>query len=422
MKLHWFSPLPPARSGVAEYAAMLAPHLATHADITFWTDQNEWDHSLASHGLVRQYTPETLPWDELNEGLCLYHLGNNPGAHAAIWRASQLHAGVTVVHDARLQDFFWGVVGLHDRAGYVRLMRELYGEPGQLAAGAHGTPKLTSLATRFPLIEPAIDNSLGVVVHTQPAFDIASPRFPGPIASLPLAYQPARNEKRTRRIAPPYRIVVFGHINQNRRLTSLLQALGESPARGQFRLQVCGEVWDESHLREVIAEYRLKSQVTLTGYTADLDQALAQSDLAVNLRFPSLGEASLSQLRIWDHALPSIVTRTGWYATLPPDAVLFVNPDTEIEDLKGHLEAFAADPSPFAQMGLRGQAALAAHHPKHYAADLVNFLEHAKAFRPTRAVIQTARRVGNEIGGWSGAETVNLLAGPCATALRCFLD
>ncbi|HBL26059.1 MAG TPA: hypothetical protein DD490_04405 [Acidobacteria bacterium] len=33
MRLAWFSPLPPARSGIADYSAELLPHLAEHLEV-----------------------------------------------------------------------------------------------------------------------------------------------------------------------------------------------------------------------------------------------------------------------------------------------------------------------------------------------------------------------------------------------------
>ena len=55
--------------------------------------------------------------------------------------------------------------------------------------------------------------------------------------------------------------------------------------------------------------------VKIHGYVRDLDERLAEADLAVNLRYPSMGEASAAQLRIWDHALPSLVTERGGIAS-----------------------------------------------------------------------------------------------------------
>src|SRR5437762_1535146 len=98
--------------------------------------------------------------------------------------------------------------------------------------------------------------------------------------------------------------------------------------REKFRLEVCGEVWNEEAVRERIRSYGIENLVRLRGHVSDaeLDAALDAADLALNLRNPTMGEASLSQLQIWDHALPSLVTRLGWYAALPKEAVDFVRP------------------------------------------------------------------------------------------------
>ncbi len=95
--------------------------------------------------------------------------------------------------------------------------------------------------------------------------------------------------------------------------------------------------------------------VTLHGFVPaeDLEAALTSAHLAINLRFPTMGEASVSQLQIWDHALPSLVTRVGWYATLPQETVAFVRPEHEITDIQAHLHAFVDDPGRYAHMGRR---------------------------------------------------------------------
>ena len=39
MRLAWFSPLPPQRSGIADYSAELLPHLAKHLDLELFVDE-----------------------------------------------------------------------------------------------------------------------------------------------------------------------------------------------------------------------------------------------------------------------------------------------------------------------------------------------------------------------------------------------
>ena len=66
-------------------------------------------------------------------------------------------------------------------------------------------------------------------------------------------------------------------------------------------------------MRDEVEELRLQDIVTLHGFVPAeaLEAALASAHLAINFRFPTMGEASVSQLQIWDHALPSLVTRVG---------------------------------------------------------------------------------------------------------------
>src|SRR6185295_18992235 len=109
----------------------------------------------------------------------------------------------------------------------------------------------------------------------------------------------------------------------------------------------------------------LKRQVTLHGFTSEakLDQALSEAHLAINLRYPTMGEASGSQLRIWSHGLPSMVSKVGWYASLPAEAVAFVRPDAnEVLDIQFNLRAFLSSPGAFAVMGELGRRELEAQH------------------------------------------------------------
>ncbi len=83
MTVGFFSPLPPARSGVADYSAELLRAL-------------EIDEPL---GAVKVNARDA--------DVPLYHLGNNP-LHGEIYRHALETPGVTVLHDAVLHHFFLG--------------------------------------------------------------------------------------------------------------------------------------------------------------------------------------------------------------------------------------------------------------------------------------------------------------------------
>ena len=108
----------------------------------------------------------------------------------------------------------------------------------------------------------------------------------------------------------------------------------------------------------------------------DLDELLRDSDLCINLRWPSRGEASGTLLRTWDQSLPVLVTHTDFYSTLPKDIVAFVDPEKETEDIIHHLKAFAQNPNPYFELGLNARKHLYEEH----SADV--FTEHLRNFIP----------------------------------------
>ncbi|HEY5028791.1 MAG TPA: glycosyltransferase family 1 protein, partial [Candidatus Angelobacter sp.] len=63
MNLNWFSPLPPAKTGVADFLSGILPDLTKRARVTLWTDQPEWNSSLEKFAKVRSYRLAEMPWD-----------------------------------------------------------------------------------------------------------------------------------------------------------------------------------------------------------------------------------------------------------------------------------------------------------------------------------------------------------------------
>ena len=412
MELNWFSPLPPAGTDIAHYTARVLPALAERASVTLWTDRDSWDKALESYAEVRRYSLERPPWAELNRAeASVYHLGNNPLFHGSIWQLSRLSPGVVVLHDLRLHHFFDGLyrVKWRDLDGYLAVMEKYYGEQGRLDAldcYRQEARNIDRMAELYPLTRLATENALGVLVHTREGFAQLKGEHACPLAYAPLPYpsQPGP-EIGPAKVGPPFRLIVFGYLGRNRRLDALLTALSEFPQREQFRLDIYGQVLDDNRpLRARIRELGLKRQVSLHGFVpeAELDQALRGAHLAVNLRYPTMGEASGSQLRIWSHALPSLVTDVGWYAGLPTETIARVRPEQEIQDIKTHLDAFLKAPEAFARMGQRGRALLEQEHaPEAYAQAILDFAGVAHRHAPHAAARKLAQRAGALMGDWT---------------------
>ncbi len=111
MRLAYFSPLNPLRSGISDYSEELLPHLARGAEITLFVEGfRPSNEELLARFEVRDYARDPSALDTLGEfDAALFHLGNDHRYHAGILRAMRRRAGVTVFHDFALQDFFIGL-------------------------------------------------------------------------------------------------------------------------------------------------------------------------------------------------------------------------------------------------------------------------------------------------------------------------
>ena len=159
-------------------------------------------------------------------------------------------------------------------------------------------------------------------------------------------------------------------------MASIFTALNLLEDRSRFHLHIYGELYDSDAVSRQIEKLGLQDLVRVHGLVSEeeLQTALAGAHLAINLRYPTRGEASGTQLRIWSHGLPSIVTKIGWYAELPEDTVVFVRAGSMVEDLYGQLIRYAANPQYFVEMGMNGYRYFVERHtPEQYVAGLLDF-------------------------------------------------
>ena len=414
MKINWFCPLPPAKTSIADdYLVGILPSLSKHAELILWTDQSNWDRNLEHFAAVRSYDPRRMSWPELHHAdVTFYNIGNNHLFHASIWQVSRQHPGIVILHDLRVHNFFESLYRgrWRDQAGYLAHMKRYYGDEGLRAANdyVNGAVQIDFLTDHYPLTPLALENCLAVMVHTREAFAHveAMKQWPVALASLARTLPPHElaDYAALRQATPPYRLVMFGYMGRNRRLDAVLEALAALPERDSFRLDIFGEIPDARSLRSRIAKLGLASLVHLHGYTpeAELNKVLQTAHLAINLRYPTMGEASGSQLRIWYHALPSLVTEVGWYSTLARDTVAHVRPEHEVGDIQSHLGAFLKDPQSFAAMGQRGLHTLREQHdPESYVQTILDVAANVRAFRVRKSAYDSARRAGALLGSWT---------------------
>ena len=215
MTVGFFSPLPPARTGVADYSAQLLRALAPLGSVKV----NARDSDVA-----------------------LYHLGNNP-LHREIYGQALARPGVAVLHDAVLHHFFLG--GESERE-YIAEFVYNYGVWTEDQARLLWRRRSRSAADpeyfRYPMLKRVVQRSRAVIVHNPRAAELVEEHVRGAtvheiphLFSLP-ADPPSQAEiirwRAALGVAPhTFLVGVFGHLRESKRLTALLRALLRSSGR-----------------------------------------------------------------------------------------------------------------------------------------------------------------------------------------------
>ena len=404
-KVHWVSPIPDATTDIAHYTQRILPELAEATDLTVWTDARHWDRALEQHCPVRKFDPKhSLPRNFARAGngkgpdVLFIHIGNSWAYHAGLLQLARRIPSIIVLHDLGVQEMLYDSMRFagFPRETYEAEMLRWYGEDG-LAAAQDVLSRRSGanvLSETYPGFHLTLDHAAAVLSHTPAAFEAVQQTGIVPAYQLDLPFRPSVKAPTAQRAEDGLlRLVQFGHIGPNRRLWEVLEALGPLKGEINFKLDIMGNVWDRSVLSEKLERFGLEARVEVHGFVPEpeLDAALADAHLVFNLRYPTLGEASGSQLRIWNAAAAAVVTDLGWYGSLPDDTVFKIPLEGEIAALQGLIRNVHANRNLGATLGQTGRARLEQRHtPALYAKGIA---EIANRFPEDAAKSLQARRV-----------------------------
>ena len=414
-KVHWISPIPEANTDIAHYTFRILPELAAATDLTVWTDARHWDRAVDAICPVRKIDPHhTLPRDFAKSGhgdgpdAIFIHIGNSWAFHSGLLQLARRVPSIIVLHDLAIQEM------LHDAMRFAGFPRETYeaemlrwyGEPGLQAAQdvLNRRSGANVLSETYPGFHLALDRAVAVLSHTPAAFDAVKATGIVPSYQLDLPFRPSPIAPSAKRAKDgPLRLVQFGHIGPNRRLWEVLEALGPLKDEIDFRLDIIGNVWDRTLLSEKLERFGLESRVTVHGFVPEpeLDAALSEAHLVFNLRYPTMGEASGSQLRIRNAAAAAVVTDLGWYGSLPDDTVFKIPLEGETAALQDMVRRVNADRTLGETLGQTGRALLETRHtPALYAKGIAaiadRFAEDAAQSLYARRVRETLAKAPHE--------------------------
>jgi glycosyltransferase involved in cell wall biosynthesis/SAM-dependent methyltransferase len=313
MRVAFFSPMPPAKSGIADYSAALVAPLARLADVEVFSSASQ-------------------AFDPARFDIAVYQVGNNPW-HEFVYRTALAHSGVVVLHEANLH---YLIADLTIRRGdWDAYMREVeYNNPAAVrralrARALEVGPDYEGVA----MTRRVLENARGVVVHSSAvAGHVRETGYRGPLARIPHgawiedADRWGYRERLGVEEGAPL-IGVFGFLKPYKRIAESLRAFKRLlRVEPRAKMVLVGEPHPDFPVASIIDTLGLAAHVRILGFVPIEEFAgyMAACDIVLNLRFPTVGESSGSLLRALGLARPVLVSDVGSFRDLPDEVCLKV--------------------------------------------------------------------------------------------------
>jgi glycosyltransferase involved in cell wall biosynthesis len=324
MRLGWFSPFPPVRTGIAACSAELVEALRRrgHA-IDLYPE-------AAAHDFVWRHRLD--PYD-----LVVYQFGNS-SHHDYEWAYALKYPGLAVLHDTHLHHARAAFLLRENRAADYRAEfrwnhPDVPPDVAELAVAGLDS----RLFYEWGFVRSLVESSRLVAVHGEGARrelmeSIAQRDLAERIVSIRLGHGqlvgPARELEARRRVRSQCAIAedavlfgVFGGLTPEKRLPQILAALRAIlPYAPGARLLLAGAPAPYYDIAADIARHGLADRVTLTGYL-DTDESLtdhlAACDVTLNLRWPTARETSGPWLRALAAGRATVITDLVHLADVP---------------------------------------------------------------------------------------------------------
>src|SRR5436305_4675978 len=208
VRVAYYSPLPPERSGIADYSALLLPALERRIDI-----------DVVRRGRTRPAAAD----------VSIYHVGNDPDAHDWIVEALRRHQGVLVLHDFVLHHLVAGLtLGRKDGPGYLAALEREAGIPGRLLG--HGVlegrvaPLWETKPDEFPLVRDVLSSASALIVHSRYVEErVRAVGYTRPVSRIPHPAWPMHDVEPARVEGRPI-FGCFGHVNASKRIPQVIEA------------------------------------------------------------------------------------------------------------------------------------------------------------------------------------------------------
>lgn len=314
--LTWFSPEERNKSSICDFT-------------------NALKSELSEAFMVKYFGNETHC---IQPSLPIYNIGNNYDEHNLIWWNSYLNPGIIILHDIELKDFY-------RKAFIVNKSKKFYEKYISKCLKYFSSDKrlydnVNEIEDLFPYYEFALFKAKHVIVHNDYAFELLDKSDYGNKTKINLCYNGKTNPSLNKTLLPhkKVKLIIFGHVGNNRYVEELYQTLLINNMFEKFELHIVGHVTNE------ISQFLLDKEIVYHGYVDNIDALLQEMDIAINIRFPSVGESSQSLLQCWANKLPCIIRNTKSYSCVSSEVAFCLKENFSNSELLSLLQYMISNP------------------------------------------------------------------------------
>jgi glycosyltransferase involved in cell wall biosynthesis/2-polyprenyl-3-methyl-5-hydroxy-6-metoxy-1,4-benzoquinol methylase len=331
-KIAVWTPLPPLKTGIADYIAELLPFLNRDFDLEIFVD----DSYVVDAGIAKTY--KVFSFREYGEraktaefDLNIYEMGNNHH-HIYIYEQAIRTPGLAVLHDLSLSFMLY-----HHYAGLnndITTFRNefLFSEGAEALAqfdriySTGDNEAIMELFSRHHMLRRLMGRSYAVLSHLEYSTEVAREKYgaqyaytmylgsPDPTLELPgVSKEEARRQLGVS--SEQFVIGVFGHLQPNKQNEVMLRALAKikskySHAFVTFVGKLNNAMNYDHFITDLVQKLDLTGNVRFTGFVnrEDMQKYYLASDVVVNLRYPSFGQMSATLSRGIATGRPAIIT------------------------------------------------------------------------------------------------------------------
>lgn len=324
------SPLPPSKTGVADYMAEIIPNLSTLYQITIVTPQQEIELPVELKK-VKVISLEEFRKNPSNFQRVLYQIGNSE-FHIEMLSLLKEIPGVIVLHDFYLS----GIYNFIDEQVKDEeiFLHHLFTSHGYRGLAFHKKYGRGASILEYPCNYEALKNSIGIIVHSKHSLSLSfcygketakKFEFIAMPKSLSINIGKLDLSSKKNEVQKNYRVCVFGIVEKTKQIERIIKCWLRSSLskNSSCMLYFVGEI-SEKYLTELTDKYLCGNRHVNIHFTNRLEsekynEFLQIADLAIQLRADSRGETSKSLLDCLSQGIPTIINANGSLNEIPED-------------------------------------------------------------------------------------------------------